>query len=79
MRDGKWFPYIFVFFIGIFDVRKVQCYLSVQVTVLLEKGISLATKWNKNKISITNIFLFLMKVWKVLCIYFVLATIYANL
>ena len=36
MRDGKWFPYIFVFFIGIFGVRKVQCYLSVQVTVLLE-------------------------------------------
>ena len=38
MRDGKWFPYIFVFFTGIFGVRKVQCYLSVQVTVLLETG-----------------------------------------
>ena len=36
MRDGKLFPYIFVFFTGIFGVRKVQCYLSVQVTVLLE-------------------------------------------
>ena len=34
MRDGKWFPYIFVFFIGIFSVRKVQCYLSVQVSIL---------------------------------------------
>ena len=34
MRDGKLFPYIFVFFIGIFGVRKVQCYLSVQVSIL---------------------------------------------
>ena len=36
MRDRKLFPYIFVFFTGIFGVRKVQCYLSAQVTVLLE-------------------------------------------
>ena len=36
MRDGKLFPYIFEFFTGIFGVRKVQCYLNVQVTVLLE-------------------------------------------
>ena len=36
MRDGKLFPYIFVFFTGIFGMHKVQCYLSVQVTVLLE-------------------------------------------
>ena len=35
MRDGKLLPSIFVFFTGIFGVRKVQCYLSVQVTVLL--------------------------------------------
>ena len=34
MKDGKLFPYIFVFFIGIFGVRKVQCYLSVQVSIL---------------------------------------------
>ena len=34
MRDGKLFPYIFVFFTGIFGVRKVQCYLSVQVSIL---------------------------------------------
>ena len=34
MRDGKWFPYIFVFFTGIFGVHKVQCYLSVQVSIL---------------------------------------------
>ena len=34
MRDGKLFPYIFVFFNGIFGVRKVQCYLSVQVSIL---------------------------------------------
>ena len=39
MRDGKLFPYKFGFFIGIFGVRKVQCYLSVQVTVLLETGV----------------------------------------
>ena len=36
MRDGKLFPYIFEFFTGIFGMRQVQCYLSVQVTVLLE-------------------------------------------
>ena len=36
MRDGKLFPYTFEFFTGIFGVCKVQCYLSVQVTVLLE-------------------------------------------
>ena len=36
MRDGKLFPYIFEFFTGIFGMRKVQCYLSVQVTILLE-------------------------------------------
>ena len=29
----------FCVFIGIFGVRKVQCYLSVQVTVLLEMGV----------------------------------------
>ena len=40
MRDGKLFSYIFVFFTGIFGVRKVQCYLSVQVTVLLELGVA---------------------------------------
>ena len=34
MRDGKLFPYIFVFFTGIFGVCKVQCYLSVQVSIL---------------------------------------------
>ena len=38
MRDGKLFPYNFVFFTGIFGVRKVQCYLSVQGTVLLKLG-----------------------------------------
>ena len=38
MRDGKLFPFVCVcVFTGIFGVRKVQCYLSVQVTVLLEK------------------------------------------
>ena len=31
----------FCVFTGIFGVRKVQCYLSVQVTVLLENGIIL--------------------------------------
>ena len=35
MRDGKLFPFVCVF-TGIFGVGKVQCYLSVQVTVLLE-------------------------------------------
>ena len=35
MRDGKLFQYVCVF-TGIFGVRKVLCYLSVQVTVLLE-------------------------------------------
>ena len=30
----------FVFFTGIFGMRKVQCYLSVQVTVLLEIYVS---------------------------------------
>ena len=33
MRDGKLFPYIFEF-TGIFGVRKAQCYLSVQVSIL---------------------------------------------
>ena len=27
MRDGKWFPYIFVLFIGIFGMRKVATVL----------------------------------------------------
>ena len=37
MRDGKLFPFVCVCVLtGIFGVRKVQCYLSVQVTVLLE-------------------------------------------
>ena len=35
MRDGKLFPFVCVF-TGIFGVRKVQCYLSVQVIVSLE-------------------------------------------
>ena len=35
MRDGKLFPFVCVFTV-IFGVRKVQCYLSVQVIVLLE-------------------------------------------
>ena len=39
MRDGKLFPFVCVF-TGIFGVRKVQCYLSVQVIVLLEKKVS---------------------------------------
>ena len=35
MRDGKLFPFVCVF-TGNFGMRKVQCYLSVQVIVLLE-------------------------------------------
>ena len=34
MRDGKLFPSIFEFLTGIFGVREVQCYLSVQVSTL---------------------------------------------
>ena len=33
MRGGKLFPFVCVF-TGIFGVRKVQCYLSVQVSIL---------------------------------------------
>ena len=33
MRDGTLFPFVCVF-TGIFGVRKVQCYLSVQVSIL---------------------------------------------
>ena len=32
MRDGKLFPFVCVF-TGIFGVRKVQCYLSIQVSI----------------------------------------------
>ena len=55
MRDGKLFPYIFVFFTGIFGVRKVQCFLSVQVTVLLEmKYLSLTVQMLKMCTSLHN-------------------------
>ena len=33
MRDGKLFPFVHVF-TGIFGIRKLQCYLSVQVSIL---------------------------------------------
>ena len=52
MRDGKLFPSVCVF-TGIFGVRKVQCYLSVQVIVLLETkffGILLLKEIIKKKI-----------------------------
>ena len=48
MRDGKLFPFVCVF-TGIFGVRKVQCYLSVQAIVLLE--IQIFGKKKKKKIS----------------------------